>query len=72
MGKSITTENIELEIMNSINKDADIFVAYAKIALYNLQNSATEITVEQLIKQIDIIPTIYKTENGILQKAKEI
>lgn len=72
IGKSITTENIEIEIMNSINKDADIYVACAKIALYNLQNSATEITVEQLIKQIDIIPTIYKTENGILQKAKQI
>ncbi len=70
--KSITAENFEMEIQNSINKDVDIYVACAKIAIYNLKNSATEITVEQLIKQIDIIPIIYKTENGILQKAKQI
>lgn len=40
--------------------------------MYNLKNSATEITAEQLVKQIDFIPIIYKTENGILQKAKQI
>lgn len=72
MGKSITTESIAREVRKEINKEADIYIACSKIAVYNLRNSASEITIKQLTKQIDIIPTIYKTENGMLQKARQI
>lgn len=71
-GKSLTPENIEIEIMNSINNEAEIYASYGKIAMYNLKNSATEVTTKQLEKQIDIIPTIYKTQSKILEKAKQI
>lgn len=70
--KNLTPENIEIEIMNSINDETEIYASYGKIAMYNLKNSATVITAEQLERQIDIIPTIYKTQSKILEKAKQI
>ena len=63
--KSMTPENIEIAMKN----ESEIYIAYAKLAMHNLNNSATVITANQLAAQIDIIPRIYKQQD-VVEKSK--
>jgi len=58
--KSITTKNIETEMKNVIDEQAKEYIAYSKIAIYNMQNSANKIiTLNDLLEEIKILPSIY-------------
>lgn len=60
--KSMTPENIAIAMKNEIDYESEIYIAYAKLAMHNLNNSATVITAKQLAAQIDVIPRIYKQQ----------
>lgn len=67
--KSMTPENIAIAMKNEIDYESEIYIAYAKLAMHNLNNSATVITANQLAAQIDIIPRIYKQQD-VVEKSK--
>lgn len=69
--KSMTPENIAIEMERVINSESRIYVAYAKLAMYNLNHSANEINAKQLMAQVDVIPKIYD-QSDILIKAENI
>lgn len=69
--KVMTPENIAIEMQREIKSEGEIYIAYAKIAMNNLNKSATEITAKQLTNEIDIIPKIY-TQKEILVKAEKL
>ena len=54
-----------------IYTDAAIYISYAKIGMHNLDKSASEITLEQLQKQIDVVTKIYSPLEAI-KKANKI
>lgn len=64
--KSITPKNIEDEMIRVINEQAKEYIAYTKIAVNNMQNSAnTVITLNDLCGEIDVLPRIYTIFNAI-------
>ena len=69
--KTISSENIAKEMERRIEEEKDMYIAYAKVAIHNLDNSASKITAKQLAGQIDVLPRIYN-EDTILIKAKSI
>ena len=69
--KSINPINLEKEMKNKINKDSELYIAYCKMALYTLLKSATDVTLSELEKELDIMPEIYST-NEVLIKAKKL
>jgi len=68
--KSMTSENLEIEMKKVINDEADVYIAYGKLAIHNLKKSATEITIRELLKQIDVIPKIYNQIDVIIKSKK--
>lgn len=68
--KSMTSENLEIEMKKVINDEADVYIAYGKLAIHNLNKSATEITIRELLKQIDVIPKIYNPKDIIIKSKK--
>lgn len=68
--KSITIENLEIEMRKQINKDAETYVDCSKIALNNLLNSANDINTKDLIEQIDVVTQIYDERQLIIQASK--
>ena len=70
--KSITTQNIETEMINVINNQAKEYIAYCKIAIYNLQNSAnSSIKLKDLYDEIEILPDLYNSTSAI-KRAKKL
>lgn len=69
--KSITINNLENEMLNLINEDRELYIAYGKMALYTLLNSASFITDKDLEKEVDVLKIIYK-DNKILEKASNL
>lgn len=69
--KEMTPENIAIEMEREIKNESKYFIAYAKLAMHNLNNSASEITAKQLEAQIDVIPKVYN-EVEVIIKAKEL
>lgn len=67
--KSMTPENIEIELKNVLNEESKIYIAYSKLAMHNLNRSATEITAKQLTKQIDVIKKLYSPMD-VISKSK--
>lgn len=65
--KSMTPENIAIEMKREIDNESEIYIAYAKLAMHNLNNSATEITAKQLAMQIDVVPQIYNPIDAIIK-----
>lgn len=69
---SLTPENIEKEIIKEMGYEKNAIIAYSKIAVYNMQNSAnSEITIDDLTAQIDELIRIYPKYIAI-QKAKNL
>lgn len=59
-GKLINEKNIEDEMRNIIKEQNELYIAYSKIAVYTIRNSANQpIVLPDLIMQIDILPDIY-------------
>lgn len=72
LNKEITPENIECEMTKVINKEAKEYIAYAKIAVDNMKNSANSIiTLNDLMGEIDILPRIY-TEYAAIERAEKL
>lgn len=70
--KEITPENIEKEMIKVITKESKEYIAYAKIAVDNMKNSAnTIITLNDLLGKIDFLPKIY-TEYAAIEKAEKL
>ena len=57
--KPMNPENIAVEMQKEIEKESKKYIAYAKLAIHNLNKSATKIDTKQLTSQIDVIDKIY-------------
>ncbi len=69
--KSMNPENLAIEMDRVIKSESKIYTAYAKLAIHNLNKSATKITAKQLMAQIDVIPKIYN-QTDVIIKANEL
>lgn len=64
--KSLNTENIEIEMKSILKEEMIEYIAYSKIAVNNMQKSGNvQITLKDLLSQIDILPAIYSKEKAI-------
>ena len=64
--KSLDVENIEFEIEMVVREQMNEYIAYSKIAIYNMIKSGNiEITLKDLLSEIDILPTIYSKDKAI-------
>ena len=58
--KKITPDNIENEMIKEIKKQGSEYIAYYKIAVSNMLNSANStITLNDLLEEIDVLVKIY-------------
>lgn len=64
--KNLDIENIEFEMEMVVREQMNEYIAYSKIAVYNMIKSGNiEITLKDLLSEIDILPTIYSKEKAI-------
>lgn len=64
--KTITPQNIEDEMKKVINEQGLEYIAYSKIAVGNMLTSANSvITLNDLMSEIDVLPTIYTKRAAI-------
>lgn len=56
---SISEENLERCMKEAISDESRLYVAYGKMALHILKNSATEINAKTLINELDVIQRLY-------------
>ncbi|MFR2788057.1 MAG: hypothetical protein ACLTBX_04640 [Clostridia bacterium] len=64
--KNLDIENIEFEMEMVVREQMNEYIAYSKIAIYNMIKSGNiEITLKDLLSEIDILPTIYSKEKAI-------
>ncbi len=69
--RTITLKNLEIE-MNRVMKDKyKEYIAYAKISLHTLRNSANDILPKDVADELDSICKLYNKVE-IIEKAKEI
>ena len=64
--KSMTPQNLAIEMERVIKEETSIYIAYGKIAMHLLNKSANEITAKQLASEIDVIPTVYNNREIVL------
>ena len=58
--KEITPDNMEKEMIKEIKKQGSEYIAYSKIAVSNMLNSANSlITLNDLLEEIDVRVKIY-------------
>lgn len=58
--KEITPDNMEKEMIKEIKKQVSEYIAYSKIAVSNMLNSANSlITLNDLLEEIDVLVKIY-------------
>ena len=70
--KIINTKNIEDEMNSVIEKQSREYIAFSKIAVHNLENSANnKIDLNDLLNEIDILPAIY-TKITAIERAKNL
>lgn len=70
--KSITPQNIEDEMKKVIEDEGKIYIAYAKIATYNMNTTANEIiTLNDLMEEINFLPKIY-TKFSAVKRARNL
>ena len=70
--KNTTPSSIEEEMKNVLKEHGLEYIAYSKIAINNMQNSANDIiTLKDLLEEIDILPRIY-TKRLAIEKSKNI
>lgn len=68
--KSMTPQNLAIEMERAIKEDSSMYIAYGKIAMHLLNKSATQITAKQLVSEVDVIPIIYNSEEIVLNAKK--
>ena len=58
--KEITQDNMKKEMIKEIKKQGSEYIAYSKIAVSNMLNSANSlITLNDLLEEIDVLVKIY-------------
>ena len=58
--KEITPDNMEKEMIKEIKKQGSEYIAYSKIAVSNMLNSANSlITLNDLLEEINVLVKIY-------------
>ncbi len=69
--KDLTISNIENEMNNVINEQKEEYIAYSKIATYNMLMSGNiEITLKDILGQIDVLPKIYTKNHAFIRANK--
>ncbi len=64
--KSLNLDNIEFEIKKVFKMQMLEYIAYSKICIRNIKRSGNlEIKLEDILAQIDILPTIYSKDEAI-------
>lgn len=66
LNKTINEENIEHEMKKVLEEEITEYIAYSKIAVHNMKKSGNlEITLKDILSEIDILPIIYPKYNAI-------
>ncbi len=66
LNKPLSEENIEHEMKNVVKEQMTEYIAYSKLAVHNMKNTGNlEITLKDILAQIDILPTIYSKYDAI-------
>lgn len=66
LNKTLNEENIEQEMKNVLEEQMEEYIAYSKISVWNMKNSGNlEITLKDILAEIDILPTIYPKYKAI-------
>ncbi|MBQ6991972.1 MAG: hypothetical protein IJN50_03555 [Clostridia bacterium] len=68
--KSMTPQNLAIEMERAIKEETSMYIAYGKVAMHLLNKSATDITAKQLASEIDIIPSIYNSKEVLFVAEK--
>lgn len=64
--KNLDIENIEFEMEMVVREQMNEYIAYSKIAVYNMIKSGNiEITLKDLLSEIDILPTIIQRKKQL-------
>ena len=69
--KKITIEELENSLDKLLDKNKEIIIAYAKVALDNINHSANEVTAREMEAQIQILKDLYTTEK-LIERAKKL
>ena len=68
--EDITLEDFVRQMEKEITEETSLYIDIAKIGINNLNNSANEITVKDLVAQVDVILKIYTNREIILKGSK--
>lgn len=69
--QKITIEELEKNLDKLLDKNKEIIIAYAKVALDNINHSANEVTAREMEAQIQILKDLYTTEK-LIERAKKL
>lgn len=69
--EKITIEKLESKLNILLEKNKEIIVAYAKVALDNINHSANEITIREMEAQIQCLKDLYTSEK-LIERAKKL
>ena len=57
--KTMNPKNLAIEMEREIKNESKVYIAYAKLAMHNLNKSASDITAKQLVSEINYISKVY-------------
>lgn len=69
--KAMTPENIAIEMDREIKNESKIYIAYAKVAIHDLNKSASDITAKQLVSEINCLAKIYNQQD-VMRKSQTL
>lgn len=69
--KKITIKELENRLNIILDKNKEIIIAYAKVALDNINHSANDVTAREMEAQIQTLKDLYTTEE-LIERAKKL
>ena len=69
--EAVTIKKLESRLNKLLDKDKELIIAYAKVALDNINNSANKITVREMEAQIQCLKDLYTPEK-LIERAKKL
>ena len=69
--KIITIKELENRLNKLLDKNKEIIIAYAKVALDNINHSANKVTAREMEAQIQTLRDLYTTEE-LIERAKKL
>lgn len=70
-GMEITTTALEERLDTILDKNKKIIIAYAKVALDNIRNSANGVTIKEMEAQIQVLRDLYTPEK-LIERANKL